>query len=147
MELTEILKVLKEFRMETAGNFEMIKKEINELRQHTDKLKLRMDAAELRNKKQTEAKCEDLEGCDRRNNLRIYAVPERSEGNNIVEFVRTIIQEKLDTNEVIHIEHAHRTGPFTGRNKRPDQLLSVSKLQHKANGVPSCLIQEGHLCE
>lgn len=48
MGLAEILKVLKEFRMETAGNFEMIKREINKLRQHTDELKLRMDAVELR---------------------------------------------------------------------------------------------------
>lgn len=41
MQLIELLKVLKEVCMETAGNFEMIKKEVNELRQHTDELKLR----------------------------------------------------------------------------------------------------------
>lgn len=111
MELTEILKELKEFRMEMAGNFEMIKIEMNDLRQHTDELKLRMNAAELRIaenedreaavtqvlihslhvQKQLEAKCQDLEGSDRRNDGRIYAMPERSEGNNIVEFVHSFV--------------------------------------------------------
>ena len=40
-----------------------------------------------------------------------------------MEFLQTIIQEKLDINEVIDIERAHRIGPLTGRNERPRSII------------------------
>ena len=46
--LSEILKEIREFCMETAGNFGVLKEEINDLREGFGELKLRADAAELR---------------------------------------------------------------------------------------------------
>lgn len=136
---SEILKEIKEFRMETAGNFGALKKEIKELREDIGELKTRMGAAELRIaeiedleigmtkvlihnlrlQKQLEAKCKDFEGRARRNNLRIYSVPEKCEGNNMIEFVKNLVREKLDITGEFHIERAHRA--TLGRTNDPGQ--------------------------
>ncbi len=44
--LTEILKEIRKFCLETAGKFDVVKKEIKESRADTGQLKLRMDADE-----------------------------------------------------------------------------------------------------
>lgn len=113
--LSEILNEIKEFRTETAGNFGALKKEVSELKEGFGELKIRMDAEEqrivenedreinmakllvhsLRQQKQLEAKCDSLESRDRRNNLRIYSVPENCAGNNVIEFVEKLIKDKL----------------------------------------------------
>ncbi len=61
---------------------------------------------------------EGLEGRSRRNNLRIYSVPEKTEGSNMIEFIEKLIREQLNIREEIYIERAHRavaTGVSTGR--------------------------------
>ncbi len=63
--------------------------------------------------KQLDAKCEEFESRVRRNNLRIYSVPERCEENNVITFVENILREKLD----VKIESAHRVGPYTRHNE------------------------------
>ncbi|KAI4809933.1 hypothetical protein KUCAC02_018788 [Chaenocephalus aceratus] len=50
--------------------------------------------------KQLENKCEEIESRERRNNLRIYSVPEKCEGNNMMDFVENVIREKLDCTEL-----------------------------------------------
>lgn len=40
-------------------------------------------------------------------------MPEKSVGNNIVNFVETIIREKLDVSEEINIERAYQAASFT----------------------------------
>lgn len=84
--LSEIINEIKEFRTETAGNFGALKKEVTELKEGFGESKIRMDAAEqrivenedweinmakllvhsLRQQKQLEAKCDNLEILDRR---------------------------------------------------------------------------------
>ncbi|KAJ4947215.1 hypothetical protein JOQ06_009253 [Pogonophryne albipinna] len=130
--------------METAGNFGVLKEEINDLREGFGELKIRADAAELRiaenedreigmtkillhslrMQKQLENKCEELEGRERRNNLRIYSVPEKCEGNSMMDFVENLIREKLDVSGEIPIERAHRaTGHLTGHSDRPRSII------------------------
>ncbi|KAI4807893.1 hypothetical protein KUCAC02_027668 [Chaenocephalus aceratus] len=130
--------------METAGNFGVLKEEINDLREGFGELKIRADAAELRiaenedceismtkillhslrMQKQLENKCEELEGRERRNNLRIYSVREKCEGNSMMDFVENLIREKLDVSGEIPIERAHRaTGHLTGHSDRPRSII------------------------
>ncbi|KAK7877775.1 hypothetical protein WMY93_030589 [Mugilogobius chulae] len=136
-EISEILKELRLFRTETAGNFAELKQDIADLKQNFEKLETRVEDAEeriahnedrvmeltkvifhlMRKQKHLEDKCEDLESRSRRKNLRIYSVPEKMEGNNIVEFIEKLFSEKLNIREEIHIERAHRTaaGVSSGR--------------------------------
>jgi len=135
---SEILKELKLFRIETAENFGVLKKEVSDIKLNFEELKTRVDDAEqriadnedrnmdltkvlfhlMRKQKFLEEKCEGLEGRSRRNNLRIYSVPEKTEGSNMMEFIEKLIREQLNIREEIHIERAHRaaaTGVSTGR--------------------------------
>ncbi|KAI4817056.1 hypothetical protein KUCAC02_009344 [Chaenocephalus aceratus] len=130
--------------METAGNFGVLKEEINDLREGFGELKIRADASELRiaenedreigmtkvllhslrMQKQLENKCEELEGRERRNNLRMYSVPEKCEENCMMDFVENLMREKLDVSGDIPIERAHRaTAHLTGHSDRPRSII------------------------
>ncbi|KAF7655958.1 hypothetical protein LDENG_00047890 [Lucifuga dentata] len=56
------------------------------------------------------AKCEDLQNRLRRNNLRLYQVPEGSEGCDMIGFVKDLIHKVLNTppEMEVKIERAHR---------------------------------------
>lgn len=135
---SEILKELKLFRTETAENFGVLRKEVSDIKLNFEELKTRVNDAEQRiadnedrnmdltkvlfhlmcKQKCLEEKCEGLEGRSRRNNLRIYSVPEKTEGSNMIEFIEKLIREQLNIREEIYIERAHRavaTGVSTGR--------------------------------
>lgn len=125
---SEILKELKLFRIETAGNFGVLRKEVSDIKLNFEELKTRVNDAEqriadnedrnmdltkvmfhlMRKQKYLEEKCEGLEGRSRRNNLRIYSVPEKTEGSNMIEFIEKLIREQLNIREEIYIERAHR---------------------------------------
>ncbi|CAL1602933.1 unnamed protein product [Knipowitschia caucasica] len=127
---SEILKELKLFRTETAGNFGVLRKEVSDIKLNFEELKTRVNDAEqriadneernmdltkvlfhlMRKQKYLEEKCEDLEGRSRRNNLRIYSVPEKTEGSNMIVFIEKLIREQLSIREEIYIERAHRVG-------------------------------------
>uniref|UniRef100_A0A8C6SYG1 L1 transposable element RRM domain-containing protein n=1 Tax=Neogobius melanostomus TaxID=47308 RepID=A0A8C6SYG1_9GOBI len=126
--MAEILKELWAFRTETSGNFEILRKEISDLKTEIADVKERMDIAEqrlsenednernttrvmihmLQVQNQLKEKCEDLESRSRRNNLRIYSVPEKIEGNNMIKFVTNLFVEQLELDAELQIERAHR---------------------------------------
>ncbi|KAF0029347.1 hypothetical protein F2P81_018452 [Scophthalmus maximus] len=58
----------------------------------------------------TEAKLDDQEGRARRDNLRIYGIPEKDEGDNMCGFLEKLLRETLDISEdmEVRIERAHR---------------------------------------
>lgn len=65
----------------------------------------------LENQKALQAKLTDLEARTRRNNLRVYGIPEGSEGSNLAEFVTKLIKSELgpllaDTD--LGIQRCHR---------------------------------------
>ncbi|KAK7907186.1 hypothetical protein WMY93_015798 [Mugilogobius chulae] len=143
--LSDILEELRGFRAETKKNFAEIKKDITKLKEDIGQLTLRVNAAEeriaenescgtemtkvlvhvLRKQKYLEEKCQDLESRSRRKNLRIYSVPEKSEGTNMVTFINKLLNETLGITGV-HIERAHRaTGNGGGRTDptRPRSIL------------------------
>lgn len=55
-------------------------------------------------------KCEDPQNRLSRNNIRIFQIPEGSEGNDTIGFVKQLIKEtlKLPSETDIKIERAHR---------------------------------------
>ena len=72
---------------------------------------------------QLKEKCEDLENRSRRNNIRIYSVPEKTEGNNMIEFVSNLIKVQLGVSSELHIERAHRALALRQQNERPRSIV------------------------
>lgn len=72
----------------------------------------------LNNQKSLQTKITDLEGRSRRNNIRIYGIPENAEGSSMPQFVENLIRSELgdiislDRDKSLGIERAHRAlGP------------------------------------
>ncbi|KAI4833158.1 hypothetical protein KUCAC02_016072 [Chaenocephalus aceratus] len=61
------------------------------------------------------ATCDNLQNRLRRNNVRIFQVPEGSEGGNMAEFIKELLHKvlKIPSLTDIKIERAHRSPPFT----------------------------------
>lgn len=69
-----------------------------------------------------DAKCEDLEGRSRRNNIRLVGLPEGAEGTHPTEFVAHLLQSLLHLQEKPLLDRAHRTlreRPRKGEPPRP----------------------------
>ena len=109
-------------KLETS--IEELKGEMTKLEKRTTEAEDRISAAEdngrrydrairylLRREMNLSAKCEDLQNRTRRNNLRIYRVPEDSEGKDVKTFAKKLIQSVFkpmpDVN--LQIERAHRS--------------------------------------
>lgn len=109
-------------KLETS--MEDLKGEMTKLEKRTKEAEDRISATEddgrryeraicylLRRERDLTARCEDLQNRTRRNNLRIYRVPEGSEGKDVKKFVAEMIQSVLkpmpDVN--MQIERAHRS--------------------------------------
>ena len=63
------------------------------------------------NQEALQAKLTELEARSRRNNLRIYGVPEESEGSNVLEFVTKLIKSEVGPPVAemdLGIQHYHR---------------------------------------
>ncbi len=99
---------------------------------------------------QHEEKLVNQEGRARRENIRIYNVPEDEEGSSMVVFVEKLLREKLDippTTE-LHIERAHRAlvpkPPATGKLSTKPSIPRAPKLSAAIvcsvpySAVPSC---------
>ncbi|RXN25930.1 LINE-1 type transposase domain-containing 1 [Labeo rohita] len=73
-----------------------------------------------------QAKLSDLEGRSRRNNLRIYGMPEGCEGSNVKEFVAEFIKSELNGLQDIdlQIQRAHRAlVPKPSQEAQPRSLV------------------------
>lgn len=58
--------------------------------------------------KHLDEKCEDLEACSRRNNIRIIGIPEGKEGPRPRDFIAQLLTEALSLPEKPLIDQAHR---------------------------------------
>lgn len=109
-----------------------LKDEITKLEKRTTETEGRISAVEdngrryenairylLRREIDLTARCEDLQNRSRRNNLRIYRVPEGSEGKDVKAFVKELIQSVLQPMPAVNlqIERAHRA--LTAKPKEP----------------------------
>lgn len=125
-----ILRELKEFRQENKEQLETIKEEIVKVNTRLDEAEGRIEKAEeriqnteevitamLKLHTKLENKLLDLESRSRRDNIRIYGVPEgtEKESTTMVSFVENLLHEGLeltDDTPDLQIERAHRSvGP------------------------------------
>uniref|UniRef100_A0A3B3CUI0 L1 transposable element RRM domain-containing protein n=1 Tax=Oryzias melastigma TaxID=30732 RepID=A0A3B3CUI0_ORYME len=111
-------------------NFETLSKEIREVRDEMRMITKRIDDVEQRlsegednGRSITHVAIHMLQ---KRNNIRIYSVPEKSEGNDMVDFVTKLIREKLGLTTDLHIQRAHRAFPaqrLCGHDQRPRSIV------------------------
>lgn len=73
------------------------------------------------------AKCEDLESRSRRNNLRIYGIPEGEEKNDMISFVTDLMRTslKLPQDMNLNIERAHRSLNVKPKDSAPPRSIIV----------------------
>lgn len=110
-----------------------LKGEMTRLERRTTEVEERVSATEdegrryerairylLRREKDLTARYDDLQNRMRRNNMRIYRVPEGSEGRDVRKFVEELIHAVLDPmpDVSIQIERAHRS--LTSEAKKPN---------------------------
>lgn len=121
--LERILTEIQDFRKENSRQLDDIKDELNKTNQRigeaegrTDEVETRLQAVEqvmrnmLKVQVQHEDKLADQEGRSRRENIRVYNVPENEEGSSMITFVEKLLREKLDFPPTtdLQIERAHR---------------------------------------
>lgn len=74
-------------------------------------------------------RCEDLQNQARRQNLRLYQVPDGSEGKDMVAFIRKLLPEVLIdlplTEEDIRIDRAHRALMLKPKEKDPPRSIVI----------------------
>jgi len=121
--MERILREIRDFRYENSRQMGDIKEELKKTNRRIGEVKDRVEEAEsrlltmeralrtvLKVQSQQQEKLLDQEGRARRENIRLYNVPEGEEGNSMLDFVEKLLREKLDipaTTE-LHIERAHR---------------------------------------
>lgn len=137
-----VLEELRGFRQENKEQLTIIKEEIrkanvriNEVEERLEKTEERTQNTEdvlaelLKLHEKMEDKLMDLESRSRRENVRIYGVPEGSEkdSESMVEFVGTLLKEGLgleDTEAHLQIERAHRSlGPQPPEDAPPRSIV------------------------
>lgn len=79
----------------------------------------------LSKQEQIQAKLTDLEARSRRNNIRVYGIPEDAEGSNLQEFVESFIKTELSLQDTdLSIQRCHRAlGPKPPPNVSPRSVV------------------------
>lgn len=84
----------------------------------------------------TRQKCEDLEACSRRNNLRIVGLKEGAEGNCPMEFIATLIKDSLRLDDMPLLDCAHRAlHPRPADGGRPWDFIVRVHFFHIKEGI------------
>ena len=70
---------------------------------------------------------EDLENRNRRNNLRLYGLPEALEGQNLLEFLKKFLPDLLGLplSPALNIQRAHRLGRHQQQSTRPRGIIML----------------------
>lgn len=121
--LEGILREIKEFRRDNRQQLADIKQELSKTNKRLEEAEGRIEETEQRMttmetvlkrviQQQTalEAGLLDQEGRSRRENIRVYGIPENAEGSCMVSFLETLLKNQLDYPEAteLRIERAHR---------------------------------------
>ncbi|XP_032412220.1 uncharacterized protein LOC116715706 [Xiphophorus hellerii] len=79
----------------------------------------------ISNQDQIQAKLTDLEARSRRNNIRVYGIPEDTEGDNLLEFMDGFIKAELSLQDTdLAIQRCHRAlGPKPPQNASPRSVV------------------------
>lgn len=120
LKLDEIAKDLKD----TVNRVEEAEHRVAELEEwSTEARDVLLQTLDIQKKMQT--KLTDLEARSRRNNIRLYGIPEEAEGDNIQEFVESFIKTELSlSNPDLGIQRCHRAlGPKPPPNANPRSVV------------------------
>lgn len=152
-DLDLILRELRGFRQENKEQLEIIKEEIAKVNNRLDEAEGRIEEAEeriqnteevvtamLKLHTKLEEKLLDLESRSRRENIRIYGVPEGSEGDSttMALFVESLLREGLELTEEmpdLQIERAHRSAGPQPPADAPPRSIIVKLLSFKTKDV------------
>ncbi|KAL1277104.1 hypothetical protein QQF64_023777 [Cirrhinus molitorella] len=113
---------------------------VSEVEQHTADIEEWNGAASdalldmVEKQRELQEKFTDLEACSRRNNFRIYGIPEGSEGSNLPEFVTSFIKLELGlplTDTEIGIQRCHRALALKPPRDAPPRSLVLCFLEHR----------------
>ncbi|KAI4891045.1 hypothetical protein NFI96_008640 [Prochilodus magdalenae] len=92
-------------------------------------------ASSLKQQRKIQEKVTDLEWRSRRNNIRVWGVPEGTEKDSTHEFIERLLREHLKITEDVNlqIQRAHRVmAPRSARNKNPRAIIvNFLKFQQK----------------
>lgn len=125
--LEKSMSQVKDWIEKTEGRIEEMESEISKI----DDRGLRHERALrylVKRDAEMTAKCEDLQNRLRRNNIRIYQVPEGSEGKDVKEFVKELLLNTLKVSSEVDmkIERAHRslTAKPTHQSAPPRSIIA-----------------------
>lgn len=138
--LLSILNELKDFRRDNKQHFTEIKQELRRTNNRLEEAEGRIDEVETtlvaattllkrlcQRHASMEAKLIDQEGRARRDNIRIYGIPEGDEGDNMTGFVQNLLKVSLDLSPEVNIsvERAHRalTAKPTSQEAKPRSII------------------------
>lgn len=139
--LAKVLKEIRDFRKDTKEQLNDIKSEITSVNQKIAEAEVRIEKVEDRAQNleqvlnkvikvmhQQENKLLDQEGRSRRENLRIYNVPEGAEGSSMIDFVEKLLRDTLEINPAteLDIERAHRAlapRPTGDKQDKPRSII------------------------
>lgn len=138
--LANILKELKDFRRDNMKQLADIQQKLNSTNDRLEEAESRIDDVEtamqaastilkklVQKQEETEAKLTDQEARARRENIRIYSIPEQSEGNDIITFLEEMFRDSLDfpRDVELKIERAHRAlGPRPADPAKPRSIIA-----------------------
>lgn len=129
---------LASFKEDVNKKLNEIKADIKETRDRTEEALQRVSEVEewtgvakevlsesLTKQDQIQAKLLDLEARSRRNNIRLYGIPEDAEGNNLQEFIETFIKAELELQDTdLNIQRCHRAlGPKPPQDVSPRSVV------------------------
>lgn len=155
--LASIFKELKDFRRDNMKQLLDIQQQMQSTNNRLDEAECRIDYVEtamqaasvllrrmIQRQDETEAKLTDQEARARRDNIRIYSIPEQAEGNNIVSFLEGLLRDSLDfpPDVEIKIERAHRAlGPRPEDPAKPRSIIAKFEppLQSQRGGYQKSL--------
>ena len=137
-EVKDIKKEIEEFK----DSLEFTQREVNDNQDRVMDIETRLEGLKVRidDQMDTIEKVEDdveyIENQSRRNNIKILGVEENNttekSWDDTEKMVKNIIREKLDINEEINIERAHRVG-----KPRPLPLLQAAMMGQRLHQGPS----------
>lgn len=118
-----ILNELREFRKDNMEQFDEFKQDLKRTNDRLEEAEERIEETEttlqlastlikrlIQRQANLEARVLDQEGRARRDNLRIYGIPEDKEGTDMIEFLNNLLKNALDLprDRELGIERAHR---------------------------------------
>lgn len=135
---SDMKKDLSNFREEINGKLNEIVADMKETRDRAEESLQRVAEMEewaavakqvlsqtSNNQDKIQAKLTELEAHSRRNNIRVYGIPEDTEGNNLLELIESFIKTELSLQDIdLAIQRCHRAaGPKPPPNATPRSVV------------------------